>query len=396
MHFNKLNEQIAISSFRSEAGCCETCIVITPNVFRAQFSDFLLEISRCIDVAVEQAGVSLASLVFSRLYLSDIENQKTEVQKSPLYEQLAGAAFSVIGQPPLTGGSSCLLLYFTEGLVARKLDRIRKADGNGEDTWGNTWVFRGQHYSLLWGANYTAADKCDSEDATRRLFEQLNHELEMNHMSTQHDLLRTWVYVRDVDNRYRGMVDARRAFFEQHGLTADFRFPASTGIEGQAHTVSCLVDMDALAYNKLAAEQIIRMEALEYLNPTIDYGVTFDRGIRIRFGDRSHMYISGTASINKCGDIQHPGDVLKQTERTVVNMSALLEKQGATLRDMAYIILYLRDTVAWSAVKEHLHTLVPAEIPIIPVSAAVCRPGWLIEMEGVAIVRDNAPFPKFL
>ncbi len=396
MHFNKLNEQIAISSFRSEAGCCETCVVITPDVFHAQFSDSLLEISRCIDLAVEQAGVSLASLVFSRLYLSDIENQKTEVQKSPLYEQLAGAAFSVIGQPPLTGGSSCLLLYFTEGLVARKLDRIREADGNGEDTWGNTWVFRGQHYSLLWGANYTAADKCDSEDATRRLFEQLNHELEMNHMSTQHDLLRTWVYVRDVDNRYRGMVDARRAFFEQHGLTADFRFPASTGIEGQAHTVSCLVDMDALAYNKLAAEQIIRMEALEYLNPTIDYGVTFDRGIRIRFGDRSHMYISGTASINKCGDIQHPGDVLKQTERTVVNMSALLEKQGATLRDMAYIILYLRDTVAWSAVKEHLHTLVPAEIPIIPVSAAVCRPGWLIEMEGVAIVRDNAPFPKFL
>ncbi|MFN2115781.1 MAG: sugar phosphate nucleotidyltransferase, partial [Anaerolineae bacterium] len=53
---------------------------------------------------------------------------------------------------------------------------------------------------------------------------------------------------------------------------------------------------------------------------TIDYGVTFERGIRIRFGDRSHLHISGTASIDKCGEIVHPGDILKQTERTVANI----------------------------------------------------------------------------
>jgi enamine deaminase RidA (YjgF/YER057c/UK114 family) len=138
------------------------------------------------------------------------------------------------------------------------------------------------------------------------------------------------------------------------------------------------------------------MEALEHLSPTIEYGVTFERGIRIRFGDRSHLHISGTASIDKYGDIMHPGDLQKQIDRTVVNMNALLEAQGASIHDMAYIILYLRDPSVFEAVKRHVHTLIPHEIPLIPVTAAVCRPGWLIEMEGVAIIDDDAPFPEFL
>jgi hypothetical protein len=46
--------------------------------------------------------------------------------------------------------------------------------------------------------------------------------------------------------------------------------------------------------------------------------------------------------------------------------------------------------------KEHLYTLIAQETPLVPVVAAVCRPGWLIEMEGVAIVADVAPFPAFL
>ncbi len=248
----------------------------------------------------------------------------------------------------------------------------------------------------MWGANYTAREESDSAKQTRRLLTRFNEELQANRLSLQKDLLRTWVYVRDVDNRYQGMVDARRELFEGLGIGKDGRYPASTGIEGRAHGAGCLVDMDALAFSGLRDEQIIKMEALDHLSPTIRYGVTFERGIRIRFGDRSHLYLSGTASIDRYGKIVHPQDVLKQTERTIANMSALLEGQGASIHHLAYIILYLRDASVFEVVKQHLHTLIPREIPLLPVTAAVCRPGWLIEMEGLAIAADDAPFPAFL
>jgi enamine deaminase RidA (YjgF/YER057c/UK114 family) len=154
--------------------------------------------------------------------------------------------------------------------------------------------------------------------------------------------------------------------------------------------------MDALAFGGLGDGQIIKMEALDHLSPTIRHGVTFERGIRVRFGDRSHLHLSGTASIDRYGKIVHPEDVPKQTERTVANMSALLEGQGASIQHLAYIILYLRDASGFEAVKQHLHAFIPREIPLLPVTAAVCRPGWLIEMEGVAIAPDDAPFPAFL
>ena len=74
----------------------------------------------------------------------------------------------------------------------------------------------------------------------------------------------------------------------------------------------------------------------------IKYGVTFERGLRVRFGDRSHLYISGTASIDKNGDVIHVSDVKNQRRQTLDNVKALLSPHGARLKDMAYIIVYLR------------------------------------------------------
>ena len=69
------------------------------------------------------------------------------------------------------------------------------------------------------------------------------------------------------------------------------RFIASTGIEGFSKEVNSLVSFDAFAIKNLKQEQIVRMEAPKNLPPTITYGVTFERGTRVRFGDRSHLHI---------------------------------------------------------------------------------------------------------
>jgi hypothetical protein len=38
----------------------------------------------------------------------------------------------------------------------------------------------------------------------------------------------------------------------------------------------------------------------------------------------------------------------------------------------------------------------PLELPVIFVQGAVCRPSWLVEIEGIAIVPDRTEYPVFL
>ena len=207
--------------------------------------------------------------------------------------------------------------------------------------------------------------------------------------------MRTWIYVRDIDNHYAGMVEARKDFFHSQGLCRESRFVASTGIEGRGAETGAIVTMDSLSLGNIAEEQIATMDALEHLPRTLLYGVTFERGLRIRFGDRSHLMISGTASIDEDGKLRMKGDIEKQTHRTIDNIDALLRGQGAALNDMAYVLCYLRNPKDYECVKEILDARLPGNIPLIVVEAAVCRPAWLVEMEGVGIIAGRQSFSSF-
>jgi enamine deaminase RidA (YjgF/YER057c/UK114 family) len=215
-------------------------------------------------------------------------------------------------------------------------------------------------------------------------------------ITLQNNLVRTWIYVHDIDNNYNAMVEARKEFFDRHGLTAATRYVASTGIQGKAAEDGALVALDSLSFGDIREEQIETMNALDRLSPTILYGVTFERGLRVKFGDRSHLYISGTASIDKEGNILHGDDVGKQAGRTLENVEALLKNQGATFEDLAYALVYIRNPEHGRCVRDILEARLPKHVPLLLVEAAVCRPGWLFEMEGVGIIPDNNPYPPFL
>ena len=45
--------------------------------------------------------------------------------------------------------------------------------------------------------------------------------------------------IENIDGNYKGVVEARREFFAEHGLTPDTHFIASTGIEGASADVMC-------------------------------------------------------------------------------------------------------------------------------------------------------------
>ena len=129
----------------------------------------------------------------------------------------------------------------------------------------------------------------------------------------------------------------------------------------------------------------------EILSPTVLYRGTFEQGTRLVPGDRSHCFISGTASIDSKGQVVHPFDVTKQTERLVDNVAALLESSAGTLSDLKWATVYLRDPADAALVRNVLAQRLPPELPFVIVRAPVCRPAWLVEMECVAVNHQGNP-----
>lgn len=215
-------------------------------------------------------------------------------------------------------------------------------------------------------------------------------------MSLERHVHRTWYYVRDIDNNYAGMVHSRVRAYEAAGLMPTTHFISSTGIEAQAPNPHALVTLRSQAISGLKSEQVSYLKALDFLSPTHAYGVNFERATRITYGDRQHCHISGTASIDSEGRVLHNGDVVRQCERAVRNIEALLHEGSMELRHMASAIVYLRDGHDYGRIAPVLHAAFPPECALIVTRAAVCRPDWLIEIEGEAVAQCDAPYPNFV
>jgi enamine deaminase RidA (YjgF/YER057c/UK114 family) len=381
------------STFSAPGGCDESFITIatTPG---ASFIEALDELGKKYARAVEDLGLADGTALFCRLFLSDILNQKAALLQSALHRRLRGScALSIIEQKPIGGGPLSLLSYH----VRSPRHSLRKQlSHSGGDGWASELVVDGRHYRVLLTANHTGGEGSDAHAQTRTVFDALSSVLERKGMTLLGNGIRTWVYVRDPDRHYPDMVRARRECFAERGLTDATRYLASTGILGITHSPRQIVSVDSWSVGGLAPAQIQRMEARSHLGPTSDYGVTFERGLRVRFGDRSHLHISGTASIDNRGDVLHEGDAAAQTRRTIDNVRALLQGQGASLDDLAYVIAYVRNAHDQRAVRGVLDEELGGRLPLVFTEAAVCRPAWLVELEGAAILRDETEFPPFL
>lgn len=389
--FFSIGKYVRGSNFGISGGTEEIFLTIDSSE-EISFSHELNNLYDTYMMAMEECGLSEDTQIFSRFYISDIANQKEILKRSKIFNVLRNGAVSVIQQCPVYGGDVSMLVYHI------KMDNStlkREVFTYDNENRRNGALINGNHYDLLWIANFYGIGDFDSYKQTSEIFQSFNKIIRDNGMNLLDNAIRTWVYVRDIDNHYKGMVEARKAFFEKHGLNPETRYIASTGIEGFSKEVNSLVAFDAYAVKNLRPEQIVRMEAIENLSSTIKYGVTFERGIRVRYGDRSHLHISGTASIDKNGKIMHISDVRKQTQRTLDNIRALLAPHGAKLNDMAYLIAYVRNFKDRNKVMEVVEKEIPANIPFIFLEGAVCRTAWLVELEGVGIIPDSNDFPPF-
>lgn len=310
-----------------------------------------------------------ARYVMKRYFLSDSANQQ------PLMRHEPGVSLSLIQQQPLDGSKIAVWLYLQAGTEIRP-------DGDAVAT-----VHNG--YTHLWHMGMTHPEG-DSAQQTRTILEHYETELGRQGATLAENCVRTWFFVRDVDTQYHGLVVARRENFEREGLTSHTHYIASTGIGGSPADTRALVQLGSLAVLGLHPRQQRYLYAPTHLNPTHEYGVTFERGTAVSYGDRSHIYISGTASIDNKGQVMHVGDVVAQTRRMWENVETLLAEAGASFADVMQIIVYLRDTADAKRVTEMFHERFP-NIPTVVTLAPVCRPTWLIEMECIAVRPASNP-----
>lgn len=365
-----------IFSFTSTGEVREYHVMIHAQAGGRTFQQQLDAVLDCYE-ALKREELKDAVAVFKRYFLSDVANQADEV----LLADTSDCAKSIIGQAPLDGSKIGLWVYMQTNVMTRQLP---------------SGLYEVSHSDLrhLWnGSAHNTAQ--NSEYQTRLLFNEYIMQLAQEGCTLADNCIRTWLFVNDVDVNYGGVVAARNKIFFTQGLTEDTHYIASTGIGGRGLEAAVMTQMDNYAIAGIKKEQIHYLYAPTHLNRTSDYGVSFERGTYVDYQDRRHVIISGTASINNKGQIEHPKDIEKQTHRMWDNVEALLKEADCTYDEVGVMIVYLRDIADYDVVNRLYEERFP-NTPRIIVHAAVCRSGWLIEMECMAIKpMDNSTMPAY-
>lgn len=361
------------STTKRQESVCEECHLMLHVEPRGEL--FEGQLSR-----INQAELRMSELeemqgfqtVFKRYFLSDATNQ--------LPFLFADCVHSVIQQPPLDGSKLALWMYRQKGSVISSEHGMTVSGHNG------------YKHLYKWGLTEPHGD---SYQQTKTLLERYENDLKCFDANIEQNCIRTWFFVRDVDTQYAGMVRARKENFAEQGMNEKTHYISSTGIGGLPADPRAIVQLGTYSLTGFEPVQQRYLYAPTHLNPTYEYGVTFERGTVVEYGDRAQVYISGTASINNKGEVLYIGDIVRQTERMWENVGKLLEEGDATFEDVAQIIVYLRDLCDYPIVKQMFDRKFP-DVPRVITLAPVCRPTWLIEMECIAIPRrENCKYRNF-
>jgi enamine deaminase RidA (YjgF/YER057c/UK114 family) len=318
--------------------------------------------------------------IFARCYLSDIVNQHNKIEK---ILSLLECSVSIIGQPMMDGSKIALWV-----IMRTNVEIIRKNE-----------IYIVSHNGYL---QSFFAERIDKKYSNTNIYDQTNHLLstfEEKLMTLEYSLeancLRTWFYINDIDSNYFEFAKARKENFEKNGLTTKTHFIASTGIEGKSQATQQKIMMDAYVIEGLDKQQIQYLYASDFMSSTMNYGVTFERGVTIHFGDRKNVFISGTASIDQNGNVVYAGDIEQQLLRMLQNVNALLDKAGCTFKDISMMIIYIRDIGDYSFVRNYFEKYY-SKVPKLILLSSICRPEWLIEIECIASIPSfNATFNDY-
>jgi len=107
--------------------------------------------------------------------------------------------------------------------------------------------------------------------------------------------------------------------------------------------------------------------------------------------DAQTVYIAGQVAFDSLGQIVGAGDFKAQLERVYTNLRIALARVGGSLTDLTKTTTYITDRTQVPIVREvRARYLDPAHPPAntLLIVAALARPELLVEIEGVAILKE--------
>jgi enamine deaminase RidA (YjgF/YER057c/UK114 family) len=377
------SEADAIPTVRTKridgAGAIEVFLQVSPSSTRdderGQFASLAAQAAQ----ALLAHGLGPANIVCGWIHFAKTPQWDWRQALTTAWEATGPLPISAILQPPAAPFCLCTL----------QLHAIRSARqsgvwyGNSDKPAAATILRAGARHLRLMSITPRAdlRSSADLVDMTYDMLAQAGHALTDRGLCFK-DVVRTWIYVRDIGHNYGFVNKARNRFFAEQGMA---RLPASTCVEGTLCGAAAPVAMNLYA---VAAQGGVAIDAIAPgpMGEATVYGSAFARGSRIVEPGRKTLCISGTASIDAAGAVVAVGDIGGQLDCTFDNVRALLARAGMDFRDVVSATAYLKRAddlhdFLESAVAHGLS----AEIPTAVVVADICRPEWLCEIEMCAV-----------
>ncbi len=233
-------------------------------------------------------------------------------------------------------------------------------------------------------------------EQAERMFQNADSALSEHGFSFR-NVPRTWIYLRRILDWYGEFNRVRLAFLQPRGFTGgkdSLPFPASTGIQGTGGTEECLMDVLAVEGETPEAATVRAIQESSRQDEPFAYGSSFSRGMALSYAGQELILVSGTASIDSAGHTLHGWEREAQILETLLSIAALLEDQGAGLKDIRSATLFCKDRETLDVFQRVTRQLGVEGLPVIPVLADVCRHELMVEIEALAVVPEEAGTPK--
>ncbi len=340
---------------------------------------------------LERLGAGMEHVVVEKLYFHDMDSAVADLQdiRARAYRNrgISGErlpATTYLGQSPCRPGQHVELQAYAVVPTHAQSARVLHLSGDRQQAvvkGVEIGPARDLYIGSVTGLGCEGRSSADFRTQSDAMFERAL-EILREHSIPYCNVLRTWLYLDDIDRDYDQLNASRNAFFERENVV---RLPASTGIGARLHPrpTGCTLDLYALGNPEIADISLMHAPTL---NEAPEYGSAFSRGVKMVIGEQIYLFISGTASIDPQGQVVHVGDDRRQIERMLLNIEELLLPHGASFRDLVHAVTYLKSARSFDVFRELCALRGLLDLPHTIVEADVCRPEWLCETEAIAIL----------
>jgi len=350
---------------------------------RGDLGEQARDLYRQLGALLQSGDLAPQDVITEKVFFSDLEAQVGEFRqvRAAFYGKTSQPATTYLHQPSCRPGTLCELQ--ARVIFANGPDPVQVRDLEADLGAGRGKVVSCRGYDHIYLHNLTG-DKPGFGSQMEEILARAAAALEAEGLRFP-EAIRTWIYLAHMERDYHELNRVRSAFFARQGVR---RLPASTGIQGGVYPPDRSVGLDLYALRAARPAPVEALGALT-MNEAPAYGSSFSRGLAVTREDQKVVYVSGTASIDDCGQVVHRGDIRGQVHRMLTNVEQVLASAGARLGDAVRATTYLKDPGDFDCAARICVERGLPDIPHTLCRAEVCRPEWLCEIELVAVLEPE-------